>query len=97
MADLDCSSAQTLTATVDPDRHVVVRQIGDVTVTLDMPAGCPAPRIDLVLHTSCTTLAERADARTAFGMGDDSRHFSNGVGWCEVWDAADQVSATVFS
>ena len=48
-------------------RHVTHR-VGDVTVTLDLPAGCPVPSVQLTTHPSTTMRDERAAAIEAFGL-----------------------------
>lgn len=68
-----------------------VQEIGDVTVTLDLPVDCPVPYVDLVVHVSRTSIDERKCARRAFGLDDEHVVTYNGHRWHEREQEALQV------
>jgi hypothetical protein len=81
-----------------PDQQVVTRTIGDVHVTLAVPAGCPIPTIELAVHTASCDDDARAAALTAFAMTDDHLTGYGGSLWCARWigDGQVEVRANVF-
>lgn len=69
-----------------PRRRQIVRQIGDVTVTIDVPAECPDPDVNLWVHTGRTTEEQRAHAMEAFGLTDkDVKNGGHSV-WADTGD-----------
>lgn len=88
---------QTTRHTIDDQRQVVVRQVGDVRVTLDMPEGMAVPSVHLLLHERDHESGGRLAALEAFGMTDEE-HLRTPEGYDTYWyDAvAEGVEATVW-
>jgi hypothetical protein len=81
-----------------PDQQVVTRTIGDVHVTLALPAGCPIPTIELAVHSHVADDDAREAALTAFGMTDDDLTAFGSSMWCarQINDGQVEVRANVF-
>lgn len=79
-------------------RSSVTHEIGDVRVTIDLPAGCPPPSLSLTVYEADTTAEDRAAALVAFGLtaADLVRYDDNR--WVTVGDrlSTGGASATVF-
>ena len=75
-----------------PTRHHIEHRIGDVTVTLELPAGCPVPSVQLTTYPTSTTREERAAAIEAFGLTAADRvdfdYKDRGDGHESVWLAS---------
>jgi hypothetical protein len=80
--------------TQDGTRQVVVRRIGDVTVTLDMPEGMPVPKVLLHLYSY---EPDRIAALHAFDMNDE-QHLNEPEGQNIYWYTrkTSNVEATVW-
>jgi hypothetical protein len=82
-----------------PDQQVVTRTIGDVAITLALPADCPIPTIDLSVHTATNADDDaREAALAAFGMTDDDLKGHGQALWCarRIDDGQVEVRAQVF-
>lgn len=83
--------------TQDGTRQVVVRQIGDVTVTLDMPRDMPTPKVELLVHRHMGDVSDRLHAIEGFGMTDEE-HLQEPDGVGMYWYTREEhgVEATVW-
>lgn len=80
--------------------RTLVRKIGDVEVIVRLPLDMPDPRIDLSVHTTCTTGEQRSAAIEAFHLDEQHIKESNDFVWFEratadKWTDG-QMTATVF-
>ncbi len=81
----------------DAARQLVTMQIGDVTVVLNLPAGCPVPDVNLYVHAVYTTAAERAAALFAFDAGNAGIQLCDPTATNCWWNVdTDGCCATVF-
>ncbi len=93
----DTVTAPTVHETADtdpPQKQVITHMIGDVTVVLLLPQGCPQPQIELNFHRRSP--AEATAARDALDLDLAPLEQRDGTRWYQGTTDGGQMTATVF-
>ena len=95
----DNATAQTVHETAEehpPQKQVITHMIGDITVIVMLPQGCPQPHVELTFHRYGVTDATLAAALDAVALTHAAVKEHDDTRWKQAGTPDGGMTATVF-